>query len=66
LPAQQHHTLTVSGPKTGRCACADTAIKRRWPSPQAPAHTRPAWRTGNLSQPAGYWHETPYRVGNRM
>jgi hypothetical protein len=24
LPAQQHHTLTVSWPKTGRCSCADT------------------------------------------
>src|SRR5262252_6239641 len=25
------------------------ATTRRWPSPQAAAHTRPAWRTGNLS-----------------
>jgi hypothetical protein len=56
LPAQQHHTLTVSGPKTGRCSYADTETKRRWPSPQTPAHTRPAWRTGQPVPPAGYWH----------
>jgi hypothetical protein len=30
LPAQQHHTLTVSRPKTGRCSCADSPAKRRW------------------------------------
>jgi len=61
LPAQQHHTLTVPGPKTGRCSCADTATKRRWPSPQAPAHTRPAWRTGQPVPPAGYWHRRANR-----
>jgi hypothetical protein len=61
LPAQQHHTLTVSGPKTGRCSCADTATKRRWPSPQAPAHTRPAWRTGQPVPPAGSWHRRANR-----
>src|SRR5262249_60368168 len=31
---QQHHTLTVSGLKTGRCSCADAATTRRWTSPK--------------------------------
>jgi hypothetical protein len=47
--------------ETGRCSCADTATERRWPSPQAPAHTRPAWRTGQPVLPAGYWPRRAYR-----
>jgi hypothetical protein len=56
LPAHQHHTHTVSGKKTGRCSCANTATKRRWPSPQAPATRGLPGRTGQPVPPAGYWH----------